>query len=465
MSQRLPVWVAASLFTFLIILPGPSAQAADFFVDAANTSGIEDGSAEWPFSTIAAGLAVATNGDTVIVEPGIYYGSITLKDDVKLVSSQGPGVTFIDGEGVNTFAVFAPFEDDPVDMNPDSYIEGFTVRNAGGILMQVTNRYNFWSASTFDIRNCIFQGAGTSPYQRAMYIAPGARTVVRNSVYRDLGHATDIIWAPTPIFINNTFHNVQSAFFVYQQGVVSINNTISDSYSAFHLWGGNSGGGWFYGARNNIFNVEEVSVPVLLYSGVLLYPVLYLEDGLGVDPLFVDASAGDFELQAGSPLIDAGVDPAIYGTLYTSLPWLGPYVQDIAINFVGDSPDIGAFEFGEQTVIGAVENLAESYQAVPASDFKNPGEQRRDALARKFNALLLSLGNNYEGASDCELVDLLTGARDKLVNDIWAKGDGFFGGNPNNDWIVTQEEQGRLYERVQQTLQTIDENLAGLTCN
>ncbi len=464
MFIRTPVLGAATLFIFLVSSLAPLANAAEFFVDAANTSGIEDGSAQWPFSTIGDGLSAATNGDTVTVAPGVYYGPITLKDDVRLASSQGPGVTIIDGEGVNVVAVFSPYEDNPVDIYPDSYIDGFTIRNDGKHLMQVTNRYSFWARSTFDIRNCIFDGDVTFTYQRAMYMYPGARTVIRNSVFRNLGHATDIIWAPAPIFINNTFHNVLSAFFVYQQSVVTINNTISDSYSAFHLWGGRSGGGSFHGARNNIFNVEEVSVPVYLDSGEIRYPVLYLEDGLQVDPLFVDAPAGNYELQANSPLIDSGVDPAFYSTFYPS-GWVGDYVDGVVIDYVGDAPDVGAYEFGEQTVIGAIEDLAASYQSVPTSDFKSPGEQRRDALNNKFRALLLSIGNNYEGATDCELIEVLTGARDKLVHDIWAKGDGFYGGNPNNDWIVTQEEQDRLYERVQGTLDTIDEDLAGLVCN
>lgn len=464
MSQRMPVWVSIFLITLCVFALGPTAQGAEFFVDAANTSGTEDGSAEWPYSTIVDGMAAATNGDTVTVEPGVYYGPITLKDDVKLISSSGPEVTIIDGEGVNIFAVFAPYVEGSLDTNPDSYIEGFTIRNGGNLLMQVTNRYSFWASSTFDIRNCIFEGDGTTPYRKAHYIYPGAKTVIKNSVYRNLGHATDIIWAPTPIFINNTFQNVTSAFFVYQQSVVTINNTFSDSYSVFHLWGGRSGGGWFYGARNNMFNIDQESVPVLLDNGVLLYPGLYLEDGLEVDPLFIDASSGDYQLQAGSPLIDAGIAPADYGTTYPS-SWVGSYVQDVVVNYVGDSPDIGAYEFGEQTVIGAIESLAESYQKVAASDFKSPSEQRRDALARKFHALLLSIGNNYDEATGCELQDLLTGARDKLVNDIWAKGDGFYGGNPNNDWIVTQEEQDRLYEKVQLTLETLDADLAGIVCN
>ena len=233
-----------------------AAHGADIFVDATNTSGVEDGSADWPYATIADGLSAAIRGDTVTVAPGIYYGAVTLKDDVRLLSSSGPEVTIIDGEGANIYAVFAPFEDNPPDNYPDSYIAGFTIRNGGNILLQVTNRYSFWWRSTYEIRNCIFEGNDGPSFQLAHYIYPGARSIIANSVYRNLDNATDIIWAPTPVFINNTFDNVRSAFFVYQQNVITINNSFTDSYSVFHLWGGNSGGGYFYGARNNIFNIE-----------------------------------------------------------------------------------------------------------------------------------------------------------------------------------------------------------------
>jgi len=49
------------------------------------------------------------------------------------------------------------------------------------------------------------------------------------------------------------------------------------------------------------------------------------EKGLHADPIFVNSAAGDYRLQAGSVLIDAG--------------------EDLGLPFTGDAPDIGAIEY------------------------------------------------------------------------------------------------------------------------
>ena len=64
---------------------------------------------------------------------------------------------------------------------------------------------------------------------------------------------------------------------------------------------------------------------------------------------------------------------------------------------------------------------------------------------------------------DATKISILTGALNKLMNDIWAKADGFYGGNPKNDWIVTQEEQDRLYPKVMELKEAIEAEINSLT--
>jgi hypothetical protein len=49
------------------------AAAGTIFVDAANFSGIEDGTATHPFNTLREGIAAASVGDTVLAKAGTYY--------------------------------------------------------------------------------------------------------------------------------------------------------------------------------------------------------------------------------------------------------------------------------------------------------------------------------------------------------------------------------------------------------
>ncbi|CAB1056621.1 Cytochrome c551/c552 [Olavius sp. associated proteobacterium Delta 1] len=66
--------------------------------------------------------------------------------------------------------------------------------------------------------------------------------------------------------------------------------------------------------------------------------VNWLDGNIGTDPLFIDPTNGDYQLQAGSPAIDAG-------TAY--LEWEGQVLIDLSPgDYSGSAPDMGAFESG-----------------------------------------------------------------------------------------------------------------------
>jgi len=80
-------------------------QAAIYYVDASNTSGIENGTIGQPFNTIKEGIIAASAGDTVMIAQGTYTPddswsgnehTLLLKAGVKLIGESREN-TFIDG--------------------------------------------------------------------------------------------------------------------------------------------------------------------------------------------------------------------------------------------------------------------------------------------------------------------------------------------------------------------------------
>ena len=67
------------------------------------------------------------------------------------------------------------------------------------------------------------------------------------------------------------------------------------------------------------------------------------EGNINLDPLFVDAATGDYHLTANSPCIDAGISFFVFE---------GDTLVDMSADeYVGDAPDMGAFEYGATAVI------------------------------------------------------------------------------------------------------------------
>jgi hypothetical protein len=410
-----------SLAAFVLLLVPAWAGAATIYVNAA-ASNSGDGSAPAPYTTIQPALDAAVSGDEVVVLPGIYYGTVMLKNGVTLKSSNGPAATIIDGLGEIIVVNSAPG-------TPSwSAIEGFTIRN-GNILVHVWNNASFWAYSWVGVDRCVLTDATMGVWQGPASNIQVTRTVIRNMT---MGAAFNIWSAGT--YNNLTIDNAPWGFGSYDGGFYATNATLSNVGAVRYLEGNS---GWLSGSNNNYWNYGQMSqVTRYTVSNIINTP-----NSMEVDPMFEGAGAGNYRLLAGSPLIDRGVE--------------------VGLPYEGGAPDIGAYE-AQADLVAMTTLLAESYQSVSATAFKNAPEQRRYALNNKLMAVIDSLKSVKETMPVKDQLDIYNSAINKLLNDIRAKADGSLGGNPGNDWITDPAEQARLDEKVQGLVTTIRTRIAAL---
>lgn len=102
------------------------------YVDDDNTSGIENGTLVYPFSTVQRAINAATTNDTIIAATGTYRENIDFKGKAIIVRSTDPdsasivAATIIDGNQMGSAVTFASGE------GPSSILSGFTIRGGSG---------------------------------------------------------------------------------------------------------------------------------------------------------------------------------------------------------------------------------------------------------------------------------------------------------------------------------------------
>lgn len=111
-----------------------------------------------------------------------------------------------------------------------------------------------------------------------------------------------------------------------------------------------------------------------------------------------------------------------------------------------------------------VDSLADEVQELPLDALLPPPDATNNTTSATevANNRITSLQNQVNGVSD--LLSTINASMidaDKLtvfsqalldLNDILVKTDGFYGGNPNNDWVTTQKGQDALYPLISSTI-------------
>ncbi len=105
------------------LLAQPSANAADLWVDVNNPECPGDGSSESPFCRIQDAIDIASNGDTILIRPGTYEGSLSVLE--KSLSMRA-------AEGVAEAVITGGFPALTASGSRDLRFTGLTFRSSGG---------------------------------------------------------------------------------------------------------------------------------------------------------------------------------------------------------------------------------------------------------------------------------------------------------------------------------------------
>jgi len=289
------------------------------YVDINNNSGIEDGTAEYPYNTIQEAIDAASGNDSVEVLPGTYVENIDFLDRTVLVKSiAGPYVTVI--MPYNAYNPTVKFHNNANNM---ATLEGFTIRDGQKAI-------SCQGASPTLKNNIIkqnitlgFAGAGIYCYESSPLIINNL--IVENTAANGAGIYCN---ESSPQIINCTIaNNIAGAQSGYGGGIYcewqsnpNITNTI--------IWGNTAG-------HEPQIGAEFQSNPVVSYSDVQNGSTT--NNNINANPLLTS----NYKLGNFSPCIDRANDseaPAL------DLENHARHDDVNVTNYQGSIVDIGALE-------------------------------------------------------------------------------------------------------------------------
>ena len=276
--------------------------AAEIHVSASN-NGSEDGSEANPFSTIMAAINHSTQGDIVRAAPGVYYENVLMKYGVDLIGAD-PAITVIDGGGNGSV----------VEASGNATLSGFTIRNGTGtklwwypphIPYRMGGGVRCVRKNTTIENNIIeanYRIPGTYLYGGGVFLYYCTATVRNNVIVGNQASYGSGLYTlhGSPRILNNTFVDNSSHF--YRSTLLSVFSSAAVENNIFY---GNSAG------EISIILLPSVSPPTISYNNFWNNQIQSTSNERGdnsvvADPLFVDASIGDYHLTKNSSCIDTG---------------------------------------------------------------------------------------------------------------------------------------------------------------
>lgn len=317
-------------------------------------------SAEHP--TIQSAIDATVDGDSVLVEDGIYTGlgnrDLTFGGRAILVRSRnGPASCIIDCQGSERAFTFQGGETTSTIVDGFTIINGFS--NRGGAidcdLSSPTIRNCILSgntatslggaisvrASSPHIRRCTIVGNTAGSRGGGLHLAADSDPLIRDCLiaYNSAGIGGGISTVSAGPVIQHCTLSANTATASLGGGGMYCSGSSSVTLSDSILWGDTAPAGAEIQLASVFtelvarFNDVEGGAAAVAGPGTLLW----LDGNLNIDPAFVDPDAGDYHLLRSSPCIDAG-DPDVTADQSNTDIDGDPRV-------VGARVDIGADEF------------------------------------------------------------------------------------------------------------------------
>lgn len=312
-------------------------------------------------ATISAAIASATSGDTILVAPGTYDEAISVVGKNLVIRSDMDGLantydvdpknTIIDG-GSATFSVSLQFCD------ATSEFAGFTVtKGKTGIYLGVSE-----TTVKHNIITDVDYGSINAPGIR---VSLGAPRIIRNLIYHVGGQGISCDGdSISPKIFNNTIYDygyyagIAMAALATNSGHTSVFNNIvkrgNTKPVAGIVWSSKVSVEIGYNNVHDAQNTTGVGGDYAVYTDGSGWGGHSGGDGkISADPMFVGPDTGNFYLSEASTSIDAATPFVLSGqdTIY----------KISSMEYVGDAPDMGAYEAGLVSAIDDFSPLPQGY--------------------------------------------------------------------------------------------------------
>ena len=291
---------------------------------------------KWEINPIQARIDAAADGDTIVVEPGLYEGRLYFKGKNITLTSRDPldpeivASTILRGRGIGPVVTFQGTE------TPDCVLQGFTIEGGYAAFPGGGGVYGGPTASAAaTVRNCIIQKNRTSDYGGGI---GGFKGLISNCIIRNNSgkYGGGLSWCDGTIenclIVNNTASTAGNAIYRCNQQIKNC-TVVSDrnlSISQVDFCAGSIMNSIFYG-QDNVFSA---CTGVVSYCR---YPMAVGTGNISDEPLFVDLANGDYRLLPESLCLNAG-DPQY-------VPSIDETDLDGQSRVIGSRIDMGAYEF------------------------------------------------------------------------------------------------------------------------